>query len=198
MERCLFLTRRLLRGLRLLPWLLLLPLTAAHADARSFDVFFGGQGSLVFDSGSGAGAWTGTLDESPFPVVPSPLGLLSVVSFSFDAAARTLTGGFEFTSAGDFATVLLGRVDGELLAGDFASGGQLSLDYTIDAGLGRFAGARGFGLSLLDFAAPVQGFSDYGEAGVLVFAVPEPAGPALAAAALLALLATRRRVAPLN
>lgn len=196
MNRCFALMHRALLCLTLvLP--LALP-TAARADAQNFNVFFGGQGSLVFDAATSTGAWTGTIDESPFPPVPSPLGLLSVVNFSFDSTSGLLMGMFEITSASDFTTTLIGRLDGELLQGDFASGGQLGLNYTVDDGSGMFASAQGFGISLLDFAAPVQGFSDYTEAGVLVFSVPEPAGLALSAVALLALVASRRKVAPLN
>lgn len=171
---------------------------AAHAGPMDYNVFFGGQGSLVFDAATSSGAWTGTIDESPFPPVPSPLGLLSVVNFSFDGAGGTLTGMFELTSANQFADTLIGRIDGLLTQGNFADGGQLELDYSIEDGTGQFVSAQGFGISLLDFMAPAQGFSDYTEAGVLVFAVPEPAPWALAATGLLALLATRRRVAPLN
>lgn len=196
MNRCLaFMHRALLCVSLALP--LALP-TAARAEVLNYNVFYGGLGSLVFDAATSTGAWTGTIDEAPFPPVPSPLGLLSVVNFSFDGASGTLMGMFEFTSASDFTTTLIGRLDGELLQGDFATGGQLGLNYTIDDGTGLFASAEGFGISLFDFVAPVQGFSDYTEAGVLVFSVPEPAGLTLAAAALLALVASRRKVAPLN
>lgn len=194
MNRCFALMHRaLLCASVALP--LALPV-AARAGAVEFNVFFDGQGSLVFDPATRTGAWTGTIDESPFPPVPSPLGLLSVVSFSFDGGM--LTGMFELTSASQFADTLIGRIDGLLTQGDFASGGELALDYTIENGSGQFAGAQGFGTSLFDFGAPVQGFSDYTEAGVLVFAVPEPAAWALTATGLLALLTTRRKVAPLN
>ena len=196
MNRCLALMQR-----ALICMTVVLPLTlpmAANASLTEYNVFFDGQGSLVFDVDTGMGAWTGTIDESPFPPVASPLGLLSVVSFSFDSASNMLSGLFELTSANQFADTLSGRIEGLLTQGDFASGGQLALDYFIENGSGRFLQAMGFGISLLDFAAPVNGFSDYSEAGVLVFAVPEPAPLALTMAGLLALLATRRKVAPVN
>ena len=196
MNRCFALMQRALLCMSVaLP--LALPV-AAQAGPVEYNVFFEGQGSLVFDAATNTGAWTGTIDESPFPPVVSPLGLLSVVSFSFDGASGMLTGMFELTSASQFADTLVGRIDGLLTQGDFASGGQLALDYTIENGSGQFLQASGFGVSLLDFVAPVNGFSDYTESGVLVFAVPEPAPWALTVAGLLALLATRRKAAALN
>ena len=172
----------------------LLP-AAAHAAPVTRDLFFGGEGSLVFDAASGNGAWLGTIDESPFPFVDPSLNLLSYVSFVFDRISGHFGGSFEMTLANDFSSTLSGLVDGDLLQGDFASGGQLFVNYTISDGSGQFNKASGFGISLLDFKAPDGGFRDYTEAGVLSFSVPEPGALALAALALLLFAFTARKPA---
>lgn len=191
MNRCLaFMHRALLCGV------LALPFTASAAPVN-FALALNGPGILQFDSTAGTGIWTGCLDEAGCTPLPSAMALLSVVTFNFDDTTNMLQGMFEFTSNADFASTLLGRVDG-LLTGSFGAGGQLDLDYSIQDGTGQFASAEGFGSSLLAFGPVVGGFGEYRESISLVFSVPEPAGLGLASAALLGLLITRRKAAPLN
>lgn len=178
-----------------------LPLAAplsANADPVSLDVLFDGSGSLNFDSVANTGVWMGTLVDLGFaPAPPSLPALTSQVSFSLSGTA--LSGMFAFSDGA--ANTLTGLLDGTLASGSFADGGQLLIDYTVDGGTGLFSGATGFAISILDFLAPVNGSRAYTEVatGVLVVQqVPEPAGLTLAGVALLALLATRRKVAPLN
>jgi hypothetical protein len=141
---------------------------------------------LVIDAAAGTGAWTGSIDQSPFPAVPSPLSLVSVVFFQLDAALQTLSGSFEFTNAADLASTLFGDITGSYFDADILlNGGQFSIDYTILGGTGAFAGATGYGLSFVDFD-PAGSFNNYAEAGQLVITVPEPATLALAGLALLA------------
>jgi hypothetical protein len=177
-----------------------LPL-AAQAGVVSYFVPFDGAGNVsVFDATSGG--WVGSIDQTPPPVVPQPLSLVSVVLFTLDAATQTLSGTFEFSTT-DLVSTLFGNLTGSYFTPDILNlGGQFSVDYTILGGTGQFAQASGFGLSFVDFD-PAGTFNNYAEAGLLSFdvpvgAVPTPATPALVLAGLLALAATRRKVAPLN
>ena len=168
---------------------------AAQADPVTLFVPFGGAGNLsVFDAAAGTGGWVGSIEQSDFPAVPSPLSLVSVVLFTLDATTQTLSGSFEFTNAADLASSLFGEVTGSYLDADIlTSGGQFSIDYTILGGTGAFTGASGFGLSFLDFAPLSGAFDNYGEAGTLVVTVPEPGTLALAGLALMAGLSARPR-----
>ena len=170
---------------------------SAQAAPVVRDVFFDGTGFLVFDASTQTGAWTGTVDESPFPVVLPPLSFLSVVSFVFDTANNKISGNFEFTSS-DFSSTMFGSLSGDLLSGNFADGGQLGIEYLILGGTGDFNRASGFGLSLLDFDPVVGGFSAYREAGVMAFTVPEPATLPLLLAGLLGVAALRARSRSIN
>lgn len=189
--------RRLLAGLALV-----LPL-AASADPVSYFVPFAGSGNVsVFDPAAGSGGWVGSIDQAPPPLVPNPLSLVSVVLFQLDAATQTLTGSFEFTSAADLASTLVGTLSGSFFDADvLASGGQFAIDYTITGGTGAFFGASGFGLSFLNFD-PTASFDNYAEAGLLNFSVPAvvptPGTLALLAAGLLGLALSRRQAAPLK
>jgi hypothetical protein len=192
MNHALSITRRLLAAAALL-----LPL-AAQADPVPLFVPFEGAGNVsVFDAAAGTGGWTGSITQSPFPDVPQPLALVSVVLFELDAATQTLSGTFEFTTT-DLVSTLFGSVTGSYGEPDILlSGGQFSLDYTIVGGTGLFLRAAGYGLSFLDFAPLPGAFDNYAEAGALVFSVAEPGSLALAGFGLLALCAQlpkRRRV----
>ncbi len=167
---------------------------SAQAAPVVRDVFFDGSGDLVFNAGTGA--WLGTLNESPFPVVSTPLSLFSQVSFAFDTPTE-FSGNFEFTSS-DFSSTMFGSLSGDLLSGNFADGGQLGIEYLILGGTGDFNRASGFGLSLLDFDPVVSGFSAYREAGVMAFTVPEPATLPLLLAGLLGVAALRARSRSIN
>jgi hypothetical protein len=186
--------RRLLAAVAVL----LLPIPAL-ADPVPLFVPFDGAGNVsVFDSVAGNGGWTGGIDQSPFPVVPSPLSLVSVVLFTLDASTLTLSGSFEFTTAADLASTLYGDVTGSYLDPDILpNGGQFSIDYAIRGGTGAFAGATGYGLSFVDYDATPGLFNNYTEAGALVITVPEPGTLALmlSGLALLAgqVAASRRR-----
>lgn len=164
-----------------------------QADPMPLFVPFEGAGNvLVVDVAAGTGAWTGSIEQSIFPVVPMPLSLVSVVFFQLDASTRTLAGTFEFTTAADLASALFGQVSGSYLdLGILNTGGQFSIDYTILSGTGAFSGATGYGLSFLDFD-PAGAFNNYTEAGTLVITVPEPTTVALWSLGLLALLWQRR------
>ena len=156
---------------------LVLPFTApaAHA-ANTVDYFvpYSGEGNLaVFDVAAGTGGWVGAIDQSAFPVVASPLSFVSSVLFTLDTANNSFAGSFEFTTA-DLASSLFGTVGGSYANADvFNFGGQLSIDYQILGGSGMFAGASGFGLSLIEFD-PNGTFNNYSEAGLLSFAAPVP------------------------
>ncbi len=154
-------------------------LPAAHAaDNVDYFVPYGGEGNLVvFDAAAGTGGWVGAIDQSPFPVVASPLSFVSSVLFTLDAASSTFSGSFEFNTT-DLASSLFGNLSGSYSnvsanADVFKLGGQLSIDYQILGGSGMFAGASGFGLSLIDFD-PAGSFNNYSEAGLLSFAAPVP------------------------
>ncbi len=179
MNHALSIARRLLAAA-----VFLLPV-AAHADAVTLFVPFEGVGNVsVFDASAGSGGWTGSIDQSPFPAVPSPLALVSVVLFQLDATTQTISGSFEFTTT-DLASTLFGELSGSYADLDILlAGGQFSVDYAILGGSGAFAGASGYGLAFVDFD-PAGTFNNYTEAGLLVFSVAEPGTLALAGLSLL-------------
>lgn len=181
MNQALSIARRLIAAA-----VFLLPV-AAHADAVTLFVPFEGAGNVsVFNAATGSGGWTGSIDQSPIPAVPSPLALVSVVLFQLDAATQTLSGSFEFTTT-DLASTLFGELSGTYADLDvLLTGGQLSIDYAIRGGSGAFAGASGYGLSFVDFD-PASSFDNYREAGLLVFSVAEPGTLALVGLSWLAL-----------
>lgn len=176
---------------------------AQAADNVDYFVPYGGEGNLVvFDAAAGTGGWVGTINQSPFPVVASPLSFVSSVLFTLDAPSNTFSGNFEFTTT-DLASSLFGTVGGRYSnvsasADVFNLGGQLSIDYQILGGSGMFAGASGFGLSLIDFdpagISNSSSFNNYSEAGLLSFAapVPEPSTWLLMSLGLGLLVWTRR------
>jgi hypothetical protein len=170
----------------------LLPV-AAMADPVPLFVPFEGVGNvLVIDAAAGTGAWTGSIEQSPFPAVPAPLSLVSVVFFQLDALTQTLVGTFEFTSATDLASTLFGQVSGSYADLDILNtGGQFFVEYNVQGGTGAFSATTGYGLSFLDFD-PAGAFNNYSEAGALVITVPTPATLTLAGLALLGLLWQRR------
>lgn len=187
MTHAITLARRLLAAA-----VLVLPL-AAQADPITLFVPFEGAGNvLVIDAAAGTGGWTGSIDQSPFPAVPTPLSLVSVVLFQLDATTQTLAGTFEFTSAADLASTLFGQVSGSYADPDILNtGGQFFVEYSVQGGTGAFSAATGYGLSFLDFA-PAGTFNNYSEAGALVITVPAPATLTLVGLALLGLLWQRR------
>jgi hypothetical protein len=176
---------------------------AARADPVTFFVPYEGAGNLsVFDLAAGTGGWVGSIEQSPFPPVPSPWSLVSVVLFTLDASTLTLSGSFEFTNSADLGSALFGAVTGSYVDPDIlANGGQFSIDYTIQGGTGAYSGAAGYGLSFVDFD-PAGGFDNYTEGGALVVAVPEPGALALTLTGLMLLAsvatASRRRDARLG
>ncbi len=170
-----------------LPW-------AAHADPVTYDAFLEGSGISVYSATgatTGAGAWSGTLADSPFPVPTLPLSLLTVVNYTYDAVNNLLAGDFEFTSQ-DFNSTITGLLSGSFLSGDFDLGGQLFVNYDIRRGTGTFNGANGYLIALLDFTPAVGGFGTYAEVATGQFSVPEPATSALVGMGLLGLLWLRR------
>ena len=161
---------------------LVLPFSASTAHAaNSVDFFvpYSGEGNLaVFDATMGTGGWVGAIDQSAFPVVASPLSFVSSVLFTLNTPNNTFAGSFEFTTV-DLTSSLFGTLAGSYANADvFNLGGQLSIDYQILGGSGQFAGASGFGLSLIEFD-PAAGsvsatLNNYSEAGLLSFAAPVP------------------------
>lgn len=175
-------------------------LAPAQATPVPLFVPFAGAGNLVlFDPVTGSGGWVGAIDQSPVPAVPSPLSLVSVVLFSYDALSQTLSGSFELTDATDLGASLFGTVLGSTTEADpFGQGAQFSLDYTITGGTGHYAGASGFGLAFLQFD-PDASFNNYREDGLLVInAVPEPGSLPLTLLAGFSLLLALRQGRPLH
>jgi PEP-CTERM motif len=159
---------------------LVLPFASAQAaDNIDYFVPYGGEGNLVvFDAAAGTGGWVGAIDQSAFPVVPTPLSFVSQVLFTLDSASNTFSGSFEFNTV-DLLSSIFGNLSGSYASADvFQLGGQLSIDYQILGGSGQFAGASGFGLSLLDFdpaaSSNPANFNNYSEAGLLSFTAPVP------------------------
>ena len=168
---------------------------AVHASPITYDAFLEGSGIAVYSATSastGSGAWSGTLADSPFPVPTHPLSLLTVVNFTFDTANNLLSGDFEFTSALDFSSTILGLISGSFLSGDFDNGGQLFLNYDIRGGTGSFSGANGYLISLWNTAPTGGGFGAFAEVATGQFSVPAPATVALVSLGLLGLLWQRR------
>lgn len=182
--------RRTLAGVSLM----FLSATAAQAEAVSYFVPYSGQGNLlVFDASSGTGGWVGSIDQTPDPLVPAPLSFVSVVLFTADQLAQTITGTFEFTTT-DLLSSLVGELTGSYAEADILSnGGQFSVNYNVLGGTGQFARATGFGLSFVDFSPSAAG-DNYRESGLLLFEVPAPAPAALVALGLLSLALQRRSV----
>ena len=197
-------TQRALLSLAVvLPLALSAALLAPKAQAAPVFAPYTGSGNLVlFDAATGVGGWVGAIEQFPDPGVTDPLSeplsLVSVVLFTYDAAAMTLSGSFEFTSSADLASTLFGSVSGLAFDADiFNSGGQFALDYDILGGTGDFTGALGFGLAFLSFD-PNGGFDNYSEDGLLLFdlpaaAVPLPGTLPLLASGLLGMWVLRRR-----
>jgi len=167
-----------------------LPL-AARASTVNYFVPFNGTGNVVvFDAAAGTGGWVGSLNQTPPPDVADPLSFVSVVLFTLDRSTQTLTGSFEFTTT-DLGSSVFGELSGSTLDADILNnGGQFSLDYNITGGSGLFAGASGFGLSFLDFD-PLRADNNFSEAGLLSFAVAEPAALQLVLLALAGVVALR-------
>ena len=153
--------------------------SAFAADNIDYFVPYSGEGNLVvFDAAAGTGGWVGAIDQSAFPVVATPLSFVSQVLFTLDAASNTFSGSFEFNTT-DLLSSIFGNLSGSYASADvFQLGGQLSIDYQILGGSGQFAGASGFGLSLLDFdpaaSSNPASFNNYSEAGLLSFTAPVP------------------------
>lgn len=181
-----------LMGLLLLLCLLLPPARAGVVVPVSYA---GSGNAVLFDAATGSGGWVGAIDEVPDPAIASPLSLVSVVLFHYDAATGLLDGSFEFTDSLDLDSVLFGSLSGRSADADpFGLGGQFEIDYSIAGGRGRFAGFSGFGLAFLDLD-PAGTPDNYRESGLLVLSVPAPGTLALSLAALSLLLvaAPRRR-----
>jgi hypothetical protein len=166
---------------------------AAQASVVSYFVPFEGAGNVsVFDATAGTGGWVGSIDPTPDALAQPPFPGVSTVLFSFDAISKVLTGTFEISS-GDLLSTLFGSLVGTTTDADWlGAGGQMSLDYTVLGGTGAFDGARGFGLSFVNYD-PSGGFNNYGETGLLNFTVPSPSTASLVLAALLATALLRAR-----
>lgn len=194
MLRCL----RFLRQLVLTTAVALPACLPIHAGAApvTYDAFLEGDGLSLFTvtdaaTGSGNGAWLGSLADAPFPVPTRPLSLLTRVNFQFDALLGLLSGDFEFTDANDFSSTITGLLSATFLSGGFDTGGQLGLDYTVTGGTGAFGSASGALVSLVDITAATDG--SYREVATGQFSVPEPGSLLLVAGALGALVWMRRR-----
>jgi hypothetical protein len=164
-------------------------LAVATPTQAAFVAYTGSGNAVLFDATTGDGGWVGTINEVPDPTIAEPLSLVSVVLFNYDAVTRMLSGSFEFTTAADLSSSLVGTLSGSTLDADlFGSGGQFEIDYLITGGSGAFAGASGFGLAFLNFS-PSGVPDNYSESGLLVFdvpgVVPVPASLGLAALGLM-------------
>jgi hypothetical protein len=105
--------------------------------------------------------------------------------------SNLLSGDFEFTAADDFGSTITGLLSASFLSGGFDTGGQLGVDYDIRSGTGRFSGAMGSLVSLVDITAAADG--SFTEVATGRFTVPEPGSLPLIAGALLVLGVLRRR-----
>ncbi len=169
------------------------------AHAAVVDLPFEGAGNVVlFDPLAGSGGWVGSADEVLAPGFGGGARQwVSVVTFSFDARANTLSGAFEFTDALDLDSTVFGTLLGAFTnpLDRLATGGQWALDYTVAGGTGSWQGASGFGLSFLTYDPVATTFNNYSEQGLLVLTVPEPGTlpMVLLGAALLVAYARRRQ-----
>lgn len=170
-------------------------LAAAPADASplQFDPFSGQGNVSVFDAAAGTGGWVGSLDGLTDPASGAAAPAVTTVLFTLDPLTHLLSGSFSFTTT-DLASTMMGLLQGTVSdAAILTHGGQFSLDYTITGGSGLFDGARGYGLSFLDFDAfAAAGSDNYRESGVAVYDVPEPSSLLLTALAIGLLCAARR------
>jgi hypothetical protein len=170
-------------------------------QAAVVDLPFEGAGNVVvFDPLAGTGGWVGAMDEVLAPGNSGPArSYVSVVTFTFDALAKALSGQFEFTDALDLSSSVFGTLTGTFTdpLDVLEVGGQLGLDYLVTGGTGSLAGTTGFGLSFLTYDLAATAFNNYSEQGLLVLDVQQVPTPATlplvtGALALLALAAPRR------